>query len=114
VHLSAHLTKITVEAALNAELEHHLGYTSHERKDRNSGNSRNGFSSKTLKGDHGTIELETPCDRNSALEPQIMVRDSLKYVSWKDYKAISADLKRIYQSATEYGACAEFDSFADK
>ena len=32
--LSAQLTKITVEAALNAELEHHLGYTSHERKGR--------------------------------------------------------------------------------
>jgi|GEM_PF-4144525 len=30
--LSAQLTEINVEAALNAELEHHLGYTSHERK----------------------------------------------------------------------------------
>ena len=70
--LSAQLTKITVEAALNAELEHHLGYTSHERKGRNTGNSRNGYSSKTLKGDHGTIEIETPRDRNSSFEPQLI------------------------------------------
>ena len=30
-----------------------------------------------------------------------MVRNSLKYVPWKDYKAVTADLKRIYQSTTE-------------
>ena len=33
--LTAQLTKITVEAALNAELDHHLGYTSYEHKGRN-------------------------------------------------------------------------------
>ena len=70
--LSAQLTKLTVEAALNAELDHHLGYTSYERKGRNTGNSRNGYSSKTLKGDHGTIEIETPRDRDSSFEPQLI------------------------------------------
>ena len=30
-----------------------------------------------------------------------IVRNSLKYVPWKDYKAVTADLKQIYQSATE-------------
>jgi len=30
-----------------------------------------------------------------------MIRNSIRYVSWKDYKAVTADLKRIYQSATE-------------
>lgn len=30
-----------------------------------------------------------------------MVRNSLKYVSWKDYKALTADLKRVYRSVTE-------------
>lgn len=43
-----------------------------------------------------------------------MVRNSLKYVSWKDYKANTADLKRIYQAATEQEACAALDSFASK
>ncbi|MFZ6876682.1 transposase, partial [Undibacterium sp. Di27W] len=36
-----------------------------------------------------------------------MVRNSLKYVSWKDYREVTADLKRIYQSATEEQALAE-------
>src|SRR5699024_3234163 len=30
-----------------------------------------------------------------------MVRNSLKYVSWKDYKAVTRDLKKIYQAPTE-------------
>ena len=41
-----------------------------------------------------------------------MVRNSLKYVVWKDYKAVTADLKRIYQSLTEEEAHRELDQFA--
>jgi len=41
-----------------------------------------------------------------------MVRNSLKYVSWKDYKAVTADLKRIYQSATEEAALQALEFFA--
>lgn len=69
---SAQLTKITVEAALNAELEHHLGYAPHEIKGRNSGNNRNGYTAKRLKGDHGEIEINTPRDRDSTFEPQLV------------------------------------------
>ncbi len=38
-----------------------------------------------------------------------MVRNSLKYVSWKDYKGVTSDLKRIYQSSTEEQALVELD-----
>jgi transposase-like protein len=69
---SDQLTKITVEAALNAELEHHLGYAPHEIKGRNSGNNRNGYTAKRLKGDHGEIEINTPRDRDSTFEPQLV------------------------------------------
>ena len=41
-----------------------------------------------------------------------MVRNSLKYVSWKDYKAVTSGLKKIYRSATEQEALAELDGFA--
>lgn len=43
-----------------------------------------------------------------------MVRNSLKYVSWKDYKAVTADLKRIYQATTEDQALAELDRFGQQ
>ena len=43
-----------------------------------------------------------------------MVRNSLKFVPWKDYKAVTADLKQIYQSATEQEAALELERFAQK
>ena len=39
-----------------------------------------------------------------------MVRNSLRYVSWKDYKAVSAELKTIYQASTEELALQQLDS----
>lgn len=41
-----------------------------------------------------------------------MTRNSLKYVSWKDYRAVTGDLKKIYQSTTEAEALMELDNFA--
>lgn len=70
--LSAQLTKLTVEAALNAEMQEHLGYAPYESKGRDTPNSRNGYTSKTLKGDHGEIEIATPRDREASFEPQLV------------------------------------------
>lgn len=33
-----------------------------------------------------------------------MVRNSLRFVAWKDYKAVTRDLKQVYRAATEEGA----------
>jgi transposase-like protein len=41
-----------------------------------------------------------------------MVRNSLKFVSWKDYRALTTDLKTIYQSTTEQEALLELERFA--
>jgi len=43
-----------------------------------------------------------------------MVRNSMKYVPWKDYKPVTADLKRIYQSATEDEALMALTEFSDR
>ncbi|HDK2558873.1 TPA: IS256 family transposase [Escherichia coli] len=42
-----------------------------------------------------------------------MVRNSLKYVAWKDYKAVTSRLKTVYQAPTEEAALMALDSFAD-
>src|SRR6516162_2599090 len=47
------LTKALLERAMNAELTNHLGYEKHDPVGNNSGNSRNGTTSKTVKGDFG-------------------------------------------------------------
>lgn len=70
--LSKHLLKITVERAMNAEMDEHLGYEKHALEGKNSGNSRNGYSPKTLKGDFGEVEIITPRDRNATFEPQLI------------------------------------------
>jgi len=70
--LSAMLTKMTVEAALKSEMNFHLGYNKNQSIEPNSENSRNGYSTKILKGDHGEIELQTPRDREGTFEPQLV------------------------------------------
>ncbi len=82
--LTAHLTKITVEAALNAELDHHLGYTQYEHKGHHTGNSRNGYSTKTLKGHHGSIEIQTPRDRNASFNPQTVPKGQTRLTGMDD------------------------------
>lgn len=42
-----------------------------------------------------------------------MVRNSLRYLSWKNYKQVTADLKQIYRSATEEEALSELNRFAE-
>jgi len=70
--LSKQLLKLTVERAMEAELEEHLGYEKHSSSGKNSGNSRNGHSSKTVKGNFGEVEIITPRDRNASFEPQLI------------------------------------------
>ena len=82
--LSAELLKMTVEAALGAEMEEHLGYAKHDPKGRGSGNSRNGLSRKRLKGDHGEIEIETPRDRDASFEPQFIRKGQTRLTQMDD------------------------------
>ena len=76
------LTKMTVETALNAELEDHLGYARHEKA--NNANSRNGYSSKTLQTEDGQFELKTPRDRNSDFEPELVKKNQRRFTSMND------------------------------
>jgi len=66
-----------------------------------------------LKGFPEAINAIYP-DTNIQLCIVHMVRNNLKYVSWKDYKAVTADLKKIYQSATEDAALQALDEFGEK
>ncbi|MEE2653806.1 MAG: IS256 family transposase [Pseudomonadota bacterium] len=80
------LTKITVEAALNAELDEHLSYDRHQPSDNT--NSRNGYTSKTLKTEDGQFELNTPRDREGSFEPQLVKKGQTRFTSM-DYKVLS-------------------------
>ena len=76
------LTKITLETALNAELDDHLGYDKHEIS--STANSRNGYSSKTIQTEDGQFELKTPRDRNNDFEPALVKKKQRRFVSMSD------------------------------
>ena len=71
-NLSKQLLKMTVERAMNVEMDEHLGYEKYEVDGKNSGNNRNGYTPKTLKGNFGEVDIVTPRDRNSTFEPQLI------------------------------------------
>src|SRR5690554_2965031 len=63
----APIIKEFLESALSAEMEDHLS-----KEERSSGNKRNGKGTKKLKTSSGIISIETPQDRNSSFEPEIV------------------------------------------
>lgn len=102
------LTKALMERALGAELDHHLGYEKHDPAGYNSGNSRNGSTPKTVKGEFGEIRIEAPRDRNATFEPQILKKYQTRFEGFDDKilsmyargmttREIQGHLQEIYQ-----------------
>lgn len=81
---TAELTKMAVEAALGAEMEEHLGYSKHAPEGRGSGNSRNGVTTKKLRGNHGTVEIDTPRDRNGTYETLLVKKNQTRLTQMDD------------------------------
>lgn len=73
------LTKALLERAMSAEMSAHLGYDKHDPAGHNSGNSRNGASAKTVKGEFGEMVVQTPRDRNATFEPQILKKHQTRF-----------------------------------
>src|SRR5437870_11492484 len=78
------LTKAILERALEAEMTDHLGYEKHDPAGHHRGNTRNGKSPKTLKGDFGELELETPRDRKATFEPRIVAKGQRRWTGFDD------------------------------
>lgn len=76
------LKKITVEAALNAEMDEHLGYEKNQKS--TSSNSRNGKSTKRVKTEDGEFELDTPRDREGSFEPKLVKKHQSRFTSMDD------------------------------
>jgi putative transposase len=67
--LLAQLTKLVLEAGLEAEMTSHLGYDKHDPTGRDRGNSRNGVRAKTMITEVGPVQIEVPRDRDASFEP---------------------------------------------
>jgi putative transposase len=78
------LTKALVERALQAEMAEHLGHGRHEPVANPAGNTRNGKSVKTLKGEFGELPIEVPRDRHGSFEPQIVPKHQTRWAGFDD------------------------------
>ncbi|HGA5440448.1 TPA: IS256 family transposase [Salmonella enterica subsp. enterica serovar Eastbourne] len=101
------LKKISVEAALNAEMTHHLGYE--KNQSRAGSNVRNGYSTKTVATSDGPLELRTPRDRDGSFEPQLLKKNQTRitgmdnqilalYAKGMTTREIAAAFKEMYDA----------------
>jgi transposase-like protein len=70
--LLAGVSRIVLQAALDAEMTDHLGYEKGQRPAHAGGNHRNGTSAKIVLTEVGPIPLEVPRDRRGEFQPQII------------------------------------------
>jgi transposase-like protein len=82
------MTKGLVQKILDEEMNQHLGYEKYSPQGRNSGNSRNGTSEKSIESSLGEMKIEVPRDRNSSFEP-VLVKKHQSDISDFDQKIIS-------------------------
>jgi putative transposase len=105
IELMADMKRLIMQRAMEAELDEHLQRDKHEKS--KDGNYRNGYGSKTLRMDHGPIELATPRDREGTFEPQLVPKRQKSFLGFDDKiismyglgmstRAIQEHLKEMY------------------
>ena len=97
----------TLQEMLEAEMDEQLGYSRYDYKNKNTDDSRNGYSKKTVKSSGGPIELDIPRDRKGEFEPQVVKKNQTDisniedqvlsmYAKGMSTRDISDHLKEVY------------------
>ena len=66
------MMSVLLEGVLDEELDEELGYSKYDYKSKDTDNSRNGHSKKTMHTSYGDMEIAVPRDRNGEYEPQLI------------------------------------------
>lgn len=82
--LFAQLKKRIIDRVLDVEMDNHLGYSKHDPKGNNSGNSRNGRGKKSIVIDSEEVQLAPPRDRNGDFEPQLIPKRKKYFEGFND------------------------------
>jgi transposase-like protein len=101
------LKKALIERAMDAELEHHLGYRQGDEPPADQANRRNGHSHKTVRTDDGPVDVKVARDRDGSFEPQLIPKHQRHFNGFDDkilsmyargmsVREIQAHLKEIY------------------
>ena len=76
--------KALIEASLNAELSHHLGYQPGAERPEAASNQRNGSTGKTILTDGGAMRINTPRDRDGSFEPLLVAKHARRFTGFDD------------------------------
>jgi transposase-like protein len=76
--LYSQLLQRMINRSLQAEMHAHLGYDKHDKNDSARGNTRNGSTRKTVKGEFGELAIDTPRDRDGSFEPQLVKKRQIR------------------------------------
>ena len=90
-----------MENGLDAELDDELGYSRYDYKNKNTNNSRNGHSSKTLRTSFGDTEISVPRDRKGEFEPQLLRKNQTSISQDIEEKILSMYAKGMSTSDIE-------------
>lgn len=90
-----------IENGLEAELDDELGYSRYDYKNKNTDNSRNGHSGKTLRTSFGDIDVAVPRDRKGEFEPQLLKKNQTSVSQDIEEKILSMYAKGMSTSDIE-------------
>ena len=90
-----------MENGLDAELDDELGYSKYDYKNKETDNSRNGHSSKTLRTSFGDVEVSIPRDRKGEYEPQLLKKNQTSISQDIEEKILSMYAKGMTTSDIE-------------
>ena len=76
------------ETMLKGEMNHHLGYETNDKDEKETENRRNGYSKKTIKTSSGEVDIKVPRDRDGSFSPELIPKRK-KDVSAIENKVIS-------------------------
>jgi len=99
--ITGEITKSMLELLLAEEMNDHLGYKKHDYTAKETSNSRNGYSPKTIRTDSGDLNLDIPRDRKSEFEPVVVKKGESDFSMFKE-KIIS-----MYARGMSYGDIKE-------
>ncbi|HOA20778.1 MAG TPA: IS256 family transposase [Sedimentibacter sp.] len=95
------MLSVVLDESLEGELDEELGYTRYDYKNKDTDNSRNGFSKKTMHTSYGDLDINIPRDRNGEFEPQIIKKHQNTITQDMEEKILSMYAKGMTTSDIE-------------
>lgn len=95
------MMSVILEGVLDEELDQELGYSKYDYRNKETDNSRNGHSQKTMHTSYGDMQIEVPRDRNGEFQPQIVKKYQNTITQDMEEKIISMYAKGMTTSDIE-------------